>query len=407
MKMERSMKKLNLIAATGALSLIIGLLSFTGASAEDSNKNSGDNKSNSNNSIQEFKGSGTRSHGHPISNSIGAPAAGSKEDHSSFVSNDDANAELNWQQWNNVNNKATAKALNSLASNPISYHSSGALHVYGPAVQIVPVWVGNWGASQASKDKKANWNALLGNLVNSLGAPGSINQKLNVFNTNSLYYLNSPLKPALPTLVWSDLTSVSIAATGTKDKYGLISVSDANVATYIQSGIKGLSLSAKPLYVYIGASDTRLSSGFGTAYCGWHAIGSVRTPNSLSNVPYIAIQDYSSTVFSRCSQQTTSPNGNVELDAMASVLVHEIDEALTDPDLATWFDSGGAENADKCAWTFSTPATTAGFAALPRATNGSKYNYTSNGINYLIQRNWLADNLVKDVSNGTACALTN
>ena len=50
MTMERSMKKLNLIAATGALSLIIGLLSFTGASAEDSNKNSGGNKSNSNNS---------------------------------------------------------------------------------------------------------------------------------------------------------------------------------------------------------------------------------------------------------------------------------------------------------------------------------------------------------------------
>jgi hypothetical protein len=128
----------------------------------------------------------------------------------------------------------------------------------------------------------------------------------------------------------------------------------------------------------------------------------------LANIPYIAIQDYPSTFNSACTTQALTPNGDVPLDSMSSVLVHEIDEALTDTDLNTWYDSRGAENADKCAWTFSTPATTVGFAALPSATNGSKYNFTTlNGTKYLIQRNWLADNLVKDVSNGTACALTN
>ena len=409
MKMERSMKKHNLIAATGALSLIIGLLSFTGASAEDSNKNSGDNKSNSNNSSQEFKGSGARSHGHPVANSIGAPAAGSQEDQSSFVSNDDANAELNWQQWNKANGKATAKALNSIASNPITYHKTGALKgmPYFGNVQLIPVWVGNWDATGASGSRREKWNTFLSNLVTSLGGSGSINLAGHVLNTNGKYFTLNPPNQSVPNLTWPNGGGATIPATGTLDRYKLISVSDANVARYITTAISklpALATGVKPMYVYIGASNTRLSSGFGTAYCGWHSIGTL----GASNIPYIAIQDYPSTFNSACTTQALTPNGDVPLDSMSSVLVHEIDEALTDTDLRTWYDSKGAENADKCAWTFSTPATPAGFAALPSATNGSKYNFTTlNGTKYLIQRNWLADNLVKDVSNGTACALTN
>ena len=38
---------------------------------------------------------------------------------------------------------------------------------------------------------------------------------------------------------------------------------------------------------------------------------------------------------------------------MASIIAHELEEATTDPDpLSGWADSTGAENADKCAWTF-------------------------------------------------------
>ncbi|HEV8105717.1 MAG TPA: hypothetical protein VGP69_18445, partial [Gaiellaceae bacterium] len=41
------------------------------------------------------------------------------------------------------------------------------------------------------------------------------------------------------------------------------------------------------------------------------------------------------------------------LAALANVSGHELSEALTDPHGDAWFDSSGAENADKCAWTFS------------------------------------------------------
>ena len=85
------------------------------------------------------------------------------------------------------------------------------------------------------------------------------------------------------------------------------------------------------------------------------------------------------------------------LDASASILVHEIDESITDADLRTWYDSRGAENADKCAWTF----------GITKAVGVAKYNYTANGKNYLIQRNWLADNKVEDTVAGTACVVNN
>ncbi|MEO8843125.1 MAG: hypothetical protein ABI591_19500 [Kofleriaceae bacterium] len=84
---------------------------------------------------------------------------------------------------------------------------------------------------------------------------------------------------------------------------------------------------------------------------------------------------------SSCEDQTTSPNGNVGADGMASIIAHESEEAISDPDLNAWYDRSGAENADKCAWTFGTQQT---------ASNGSKYNLTFGGRNWLIQRNWNA-----------------
>jgi hypothetical protein len=65
---------------------------------------------------------------------------------------------------------------------------------------------------------------------------------------------------------------------------------------------------------------------------------------------------------------------------MASIIAHETEEAISDPDLNAWFDSSGQENADKCAWTFGSTFT---------EPNGSSANMTLNGIDYLIQQNWV------------------
>ena len=65
---------------------------------------------------------------------------------------------------------------------------------------------------------------------------------------------------------------------------------------------------------------------------------------------------------------------------MASTIAHELDETVTDPDLDAWYDSGGNEVADKCAWNFGTTYT---------VSNGSLANMNLGGNNYLIQQDWV------------------
>jgi hypothetical protein len=81
-----------------------------------------------------------------------------------------------------------------------------------------------------------------------------------------------------------------------------------------------------------------------------------------------------------CAAQTTGPNGNAGVDGMASVIAHELEEATTDPDPRSgWADSGGSENADKCAWTFGNSQKIDSY--------GAYYNMTLGTRNFLIQRN--------------------
>jgi hypothetical protein len=85
-------------------------------------------------------------------------------------------------------------------------------------------------------------------------------------------------------------------------------------------------------------------------YCAWHSWGTIGTTPvqfafffNLDGDPGCDPGDTSGV--SRHSQG---------LAALGNVSGHELSEALTDPRGAGWFDSSGAENADKCAWTFGT-----------------------------------------------------
>ncbi|CAF0976041.1 unnamed protein product [Rotaria sp. Silwood1] len=80
-----------------------------------------------------------------------------------------------------------------------------------------------------------------------------------------------------------------------------------------------------------------------------------------------------------CGARTPSPNNNSGLDAMFNTMAHELSEAATDPQINAWLDAAGAENADKCVWTFGTT-----FSTL----NGATANVICGGNNYYIQQNW-------------------
>jgi hypothetical protein len=143
------------------------------------------------------------------------------------------------------------------------------------------------------------------------------------------------------------------------------------------------------------SKDVKESSGFCTQYCGWHTAGSL----SGTIIKYSFVGNPEQCPNACSAQGNTTPNGNLGADAMASIIAHELEEAVTDPNLNAWYDSKGAENADKCAWTFGST-----YPSL----NGSLANMNLGGLDFLIQQNWV--NAQKYNSDGTTtngyCSIT-
>ena len=257
---------------------------------------------------------------------------------------------------------------NIFAGKPTRGGSNGINFNGGPVmtsgIKINIIWYGTW------TNTKKN---IITNLITDLnGSPH--------FNINSTYYDSA--KKAIPNSLTLGQQYIDNYSVGT----GLTTaLSDANIWTIVTSaaaGANGSSIKDTNAITLVLTSADVKKSGFLTSYCGWHTYG------SLSGVPvkYSFVGDPGSS--SSCAAQVTSPNGDMGADAMASVIVHEIEEAATDPQLNAWYDSRGYENADKCAWNFGTTSTASGY----------KYNLTMNGRRYYIQQNWVN-------ASGGYCAL--
>ena len=96
-----------------------------------------------------------------------------------------------------------------------------------------------------------------------------------------------------------------------------------------------------PVYV-----DSRRGSA---GYCAWHSWG------AINGVPVQFAFFFNLDGDAGCDPQDTWTSHSQGLAALANVSGHELSEALTDAHLNAWYDNGGSENADKCAWTFHAP----------------------------------------------------
>jgi hypothetical protein len=81
-------------------------------------------------------------------------------------------------------------------------------------------------------------------------------------------------------------------------------------------------------------------------YCAWHSYGTVH------GVPVEFGFFFKLDGDAGCDPVDTGSNHSQGLAAIANVSGHELSETVTDPSNGGWYDSSGAENADKCAWTF-------------------------------------------------------
>ena len=95
-------------------------------------------------------------------------------------------------------------------------------------------------------------------------------------------------------------------------------------------------------------------------YCAYHSYGSCGSTQVQFAFFFNLDGD------AGCDPQDTSRLHSQGLAALANVSGHELSEARTDPaSPGAWYDSHGAENGDKCVWTFGVPLVT--------FSNGSKW----------------------------------
>ena len=239
-------------------------------------------------------------------------------------------------------------------SNGITYHGGALLGVLGgPPVNAYYIWYGNWNGNNAT--------TILTDLIQNIAPSPYYNINTTYYNASNAHVVNS----------------VTYGGS-TNDNYSRgTSLSDSGVQGVVSDAITSGRLPNDPngVYFVLTSADVNESSGFCTSYCGWHTYGMI----AGSNIKYAFIGNPDRCP-SACAAQTVSPNGNAGADGMASIIAHELEEAVTDPNINAWYQGRFQENADKCAWTFGSTT------SLP---SGAQYNMTLGNRNYLIQQNWV------------------
>ena len=240
----------------------------------------------------------------------------------------------------------------------IDYHGGPVMRAK-TGQNIYILWYGDW-ATQSPTGK-----SIIHDLINNVTGTA-------YYNINTTYYSDNKKKHK----VQNKVTLKGEADDAAKSMGSALS--DTQIRTLITNAITSgkFPSDVDGIYYLLTTKDVNATSGFCTQYCGWHTHTSV----SGVDIKYSFVSDAARCI-TACAAQSTSPNDNPGVDGMASVIMHEMEETASDPDLNAWWQtSTGMENADKCAWTFGTELT---------APNGSKYNVQWGPRKFLIQRNWV------------------
>jgi hypothetical protein len=119
-----------------------------------------------------------------------------------------------------------------------------------------------------------------------------------------------------------------------------------------------------PVYV-----DTpRRSAG----YCAWHSTG-VANGVTVQFAFFFNLDGDPG-----CDPEDTSGLHSQGTAALGNVSGHELSETLTDQHLNAWYDASGAENSDKCAWTFGSKLLKLGSTSWKVQGNWSNAAYSAN-----------------------------
>ncbi|HET9209507.1 MAG TPA: hypothetical protein VFR03_03880 [Thermoanaerobaculia bacterium] len=240
-------------------------------------------------------------------------------------------------------------------ANGINYHNGPVML---GTVNMYYIWYGDWSGNSAVD--------ILSDLAESIGGTPW-------YNINTTYYSGAGRK------LKHVSNSVAFKGSTTDDYSRGKALGDDDVRDIVADAITSgrLPKDANGVYFVLTSKDVNETSGFCTHYCGWHTYDKING----ANIKFAFIGDATDLCSNGCTRlRFHSPNDNIGADGMASVIAHELSEAVTDPQFTGWYSSDGEENADKCSFTF---------GDIYTAPNGAGANVQMGTRDYLIQRNWV------------------
>jgi hypothetical protein len=244
------------------------------------------------------------------------------------------------------------------AKTPVILYHGGPVLVN--AKDLYVIYYGSFTATQ---------HAILDNFLQNLGGSGA-------FNVNSEY------SDASGNTVMNIL-NYSPTADSFDDAYSLgKSLSGSFDTTIIHNAIANGQLPNDPngIYILTISPDVSLPR---SVWCAYHTHSSAIVTGQ--DIKYAVAPDPPPSIIPGCSgnvanfKDTTSPNDDIGMDAVADDLIHELSETVSDPDLNAWFTKSGEENADLCNFVY---------GATFLAPNGSHANHVFGNRNYLVQTIW-------------------
>jgi hypothetical protein len=262
-----------------------------------------------------------------------------------------------------------------VTGNGINYHN-------GPVMKGTPnvyvIWYGNWNGTGS----------------NTAATRGAIEHFFSTIGGSALELVNS---------TYGDTTGNVTGAVrfgGSTIVSSSSNLSDSSLQTTVSNALNSGALprDSNGVYFVLTSSNINETSGFCTQYCGFHT----RATLGGVDIKYAFVGNVDRCP-SGCEIQSTGPNSpatNVGgIDGMANTISHELEEAISDPDLNAWFDSSGQENADKCNFNFGATSTcnANGLCTASGTSARARYNQTFGSHNYMLQQNWRN-------SGGGACA---
>jgi hypothetical protein len=254
-------------------------------------------------------------------------------------------------------NEKKSRGLAATKTPVILYHG-------GPVMVNKDLYVVYYGSFTATQ------HDILDNFLANLGGTGA-------YNVNSEYTDGSGNAVA-------NILNYSATADSFNDAYSLgKTLSGSFDTTIIHNAIANGHLPNDPNGIYILTISTDVSLPR-SVWCAYHTHSSAIVAGE--DIKYAVAPDPpSGSLLNSCSGNiatfgdTTSPNGDIGMDAVADDLIHELSETATDPDLNAWFTKSGAENGDLCNFVYGTTFL---------APNGSHANHVFGTRNYLVQTIW-------------------